>query len=699
MFKMNARTVYLSAATMLAIAMLVLSGCNSRSTLDTGAPGGSTVAVTASPTTIDQGATSVIEVTIVDGTNGIANQEVTFTVTPSSAGFFSPSMDTTNANGVAAAIFTATTSGAATITVAASGSSSLNGTVAIAVNTASTGSGSGNVNLTISPSLLLANGSDTALVTISITDALGQPAPNLTAVKITAGEKFIDVDGNGFWSPGIDTLVFDANANGTWDAYGLIPSTATVSGGAGSVQVNYISGNDAFSVYVKVTVDDNGIQGSAEVVLQLSPNTSVNSIFLASDSLSLSVKQTGGIETGKIRATCLDENGNNVPEGIGVTFLILDGPGGGERLGNTGYGPFPAVTNSQGIATAPIHSGTASGTIRIRAFVDTVLSNATQILVAAGPPAYIVLGAEECNVPWWNTVGAFNPVIAVVSDIYHNPVNDSTVVYFTTDEGTIMSHENRTKERQGIATTNWISGTNVPTADGVVLIICETAGGTVADTSIFFNSHWPAVISATGMPVSMTADGESKAIVFVSAVDLNGNPVIGGTVFKADATYLSVAGGVFENGCFGASDRVVIRSAILNVDNSTPGGNDDGIGAFDIVTYYTNTASGSFVVQLNTGNAFSGKSEIKGPSSAAQGDNLPFSVTIQDRFGNPLGDHTLNMTASGGTVFGASQETDQYGEANGFNWTAPAAAGTITITITDTDPRGLIVLTLQIDVT
>ena len=119
MFTMNARTVYLSAATILAIAMLALSGCNSRSTLDTGAPSGSTVAVTASPTSIDQGATSVIEVTIVDGTNGIANQEVTVTVTPSSAGFFSPTMDTTNANGVAAAIFTATTTGAATITVSA----------------------------------------------------------------------------------------------------------------------------------------------------------------------------------------------------------------------------------------------------------------------------------------------------------------------------------------------------------------------------------------------------------------------------------------------------------------------------------------------------------------------------------------------------------------------------------------------------
>ena len=80
-------------------------------------------------------------------------------------------------------------------------------------------------------------------------------------------------------------------------------------------------------------------------------------------------------------------NENNVPEGIVVNFQIISGPGGGERLGNVGYGPYPAVTNAQGVATAPFHSGTASGTVRIRAYADTVLSNATQVLISAGPPA------------------------------------------------------------------------------------------------------------------------------------------------------------------------------------------------------------------------------------------------------------------------------------------------------------------------
>jgi hypothetical protein len=56
------------------------------------------------------------------------------------------------------------------------------------------------------------------------------------------------------------------------------------------------------------------------------------------------------------------------------------------------------------------------------------------------------------------------------------------------------------------------------------------------------------------------------------------------------------------------------------------------------------------------------------------------------------------MSATGGVVTGASQETNSYGEAYGFRWTAPAAAGTHTITITDTDPLGGIVLQVNVTV-
>jgi len=687
MKKHNAIHCAAIAVTVISFAVLVMIGCSSKSVLEE-TPESATVTVTTSPSSIDTSSTSIIEARVADGGVGLPNREVTFSVDPSNAGEFSDTVVTTDADGFAATIFTANTIGTAQISAAVSGIS-ITGSVGITI-TESQQTGSGNVDVSISPNLLLANGKDISVVTITVRDDLGQPAPDETLVKIVAGEKFVDIDENGYWSEGIDSLVFDANGDSLWNAIGLIPSTAFTSGGAGEVVVNYISGIDAQTVYIKATVDDNGIKGSDEATLRLSPNATINSIYLASDSINLAVKGTGGIESALIHAIGYDVNANPVPEGLTINFVILDAPDTLAHLGTVAYDEvYSAVTNSQGVATASIHSGTKSGTIRIYAYSDMVSSKATQVMVSAGPPVYIVVGSEFCNIDYWDDVGEKVEIIAVVSDIYMNPVNDSTVVYFTTDEGTMKSHEERTRDLEGIASTKWISGTNVPTADGQVLVIAETAGGTVIDTSMFYNSHIPDTLIIFGVPASMPADGITKAIVFVSGWDFNGNPVIGGTTFEADATYLNVTGGSLEDGCYSSSDRVKITSVTLQVDNSLTGGNDDGIGAYDVVYYWSGAwAISTFNVALTTSDAYRDDCTINGASSASPGETVYYSVTIKDRSGNPLGDHTLNMIASGGVVSGATQETDGYGEASGFIWTAPATPATYTITVTDTDPRG-----------
>ncbi|MFH1372985.1 MAG: hypothetical protein ABII79_04240 [bacterium] len=695
---MNKRNAILSvalSAAVISLAILVVVGCSSKSVLEQTSQS-ATVTVSASPNSIVTGSTSVIEATVTSGGNGLANQAVVFTVSPTSAGYFTPSVDTTDGSGVAAAVFSATNTGSVTISAAVYGTSASSSAALTVTETQQ--SGSGNVQISVSPTLLLANGSDTSVVIVTVQDGNYQPAPDSTLVKFTSGEKFEDVDGNGYWSPGIDSLIYDANANGQWDGIGLIPSTSLISGGAGQAVVNYIAGSDALTVYIKATVDDNGIQGAAEQSVQLSPDAAINSIYLASDSINLVVRQTGGIESALLYAIGYDINANPVPEGLTINFIITDGPGGGEHLGTVGYGPYAAITNSQGIATVTIHSGDISGTIRVRAYADTVLSNATQVMVSAGPPAQIVVGSEFCNVDYWDDVGEKVIVTAVISDVYMTRVNDSTVVYFTTDEGTMKSHEERTRDLEGIAKTLWISGTNVGTADGRVLVIAETAGGTVADTGMFYNSHVPDTLIVSGIPASMPANGISKAVVYVTGLDLNGNPVIDGTAFKADATYLNVEAGTLTDGCYTSSDRVKITSTILLTDESTPGGNDDGIGAYDVIYYWSGSAISTYNVTLTTDYAYRGNCLINGLASVMPGDVVYYSVSIKDRYGCPLGDHTLVMTASAGTVSGATQDTDSYGEAEGFVWTAPATPLTYTLTVTDTDPRGGIVLSKSVTV-
>ena len=679
------------------VAFLMVFGCSSKNTVDNEVPTGSSISVSASPTSVETNETSVVEAAVTVQGVGVADQVIHFSVSPSSAGTVTPQYDTTAADGVAATVFTATQAGAVVVQAQIVGTA-ISSTVGLSVSQGSTGSG--NVNISVSRSLLLANGHDTSEVTVVVRDELGQPAPDGTLIKLIVGEKFIDRDGNGYWSDNIDSLLADANGNGTWDSYGLIPSTVAVSGGAGQATVDYISGDEAYTVYIKVTVDDNGIQGDAELSLQLSPNTVLYSIYLASDSVTLSVAQTGGIETATLRATGYDTHGNPVPEGMAVVFAILDGPGGGEQIDTLAYGPDTAYTNNQGMATTTISSGTVSGTVRIRAYYGTVLSNATQVLIAAGPPEHIVIGSESLNVDYWDNVGEFVGILAVVSDVYLNPVNDSTVVYFRCDEGTMMATQNRTEGGQGIATSTWISGNNVPTADGDVWIYAETSGGTVIDSSYFLNTHSAALLVVTGWQNTLLADGQANFWATVEAYDLNGNFVIGGTTFEGQANYLTVGGGVFQDGVYSAMDDTKVTSATLDRDASLTGANDDGIGVIDYVTY---TAEGGASVTLAcvllTGTTYSGSCEINGASTCQPGEQVRLSVKIGDRWNNPLGDHTLNMTASDGVVTGATQETGDYGEAFGFIWTAPAGEGDYNITVTDTDPLGGgVVLTMKIAV-
>lgn len=697
-----ANCIWITVASLL-LCGLGLIGCESAS--NTTETGSLAISVSVSKASLTAGETSLIEATVTNGGTAVAGVEVQFAVSPAGSGTVSQGTVTTDSEGKAATVFNPSEYGYISVSATANHDGAVATRQVTLTVSEEAQTGTGNISVTSAASLLTANGSDQATISVAVRDGGGNPAPDGTVVRITAGERFIDLDGNGYWSDGSDSLLTDYNNNGRWDAMGMVPSTATVSGGSGLAQVAYTAGSQAGTVYIRGTVTDDTYAGYDEISLQLTPDTDVHSIYLSSDSVSLSVKATGGIETAWLRAQCFDIWGNTVPEGVVVTFSILDGPGGGEYLGTQDAAQTATgVTNSQGIASTVLHSGTISGTVRTRAHIAGVLSNATQVLISAGPPYKIVVGAEYCNIDWWDNVGEFAEVVAVVSDIYNNPVNDSTVVYFTTDEGSIKSHENRTKEQNGVAYTKWISGTHGGDDDGRIWIWAETAGGTVVDSTMFFNTHTTDTLIITGVPASIPADGATKVVVMIMGYDLNGNPVANNTKVFGDANFLKIEGATLEDGCYGAWGRAKITSATLNADYSTvyPAvGVDDGIGATDFVYYWSGVALSTFSVQLLTGNSYAGSSTLTAQTTTvAPGQLVSFSALIKDRFGNPLGDHTLTLTATGGSVVPGTdtKHTNAYGEATGFQWTAPAAEGKYTVTVIDGDPRGGITLSTEVTV-
>ncbi len=684
---------------------LLLSGCSSSSSgSDTGSL---TVNMTVSPSSITVGSTAVIEATVTDGTDPLPNRVVTLTASPASAGYFTPSVDTTGATGVVSAIYTALSDGNVTLSAAISGgSTSDNFSLSVA---AQSNTSTGNVDLVVVPTIILADGASTSQLTVTIRDQAGTAAPDSTMVKLTAGEKFVDLDQNGYWTNGIDSLVYDGNGNDTWDAIGYIPATAYVTGGAGRVVINYTAGTEATTVYFTITVDEaSGITGYAETSIQLSPDASVASISMGVDDIHLAVKRTGGMETSTIHAVGYDAYGNSVPEGISMSFIITDGPDNtddGERLGTmTGAnrrGPYVTNTNSMGQASCPISSGTVSGTIRVRAYVDTVLSNVTQIMVHAGPPARIVVGAEECNVPFWGMVNETNEIVALVSDIYNNPCPDSTVVYFTCDEGVIMAHQNRVEGEEGLAASTWMSyGSDQSVDDGIVMITVETNGGTLVDSGYFINSWYPDTLWFVTWPQTLAANTESHGYMFVEVRDLNMNYCLELNRIKFESEYITYVDREDGDGCYSSAISNTAQGKVLPQDFSMNGVSDDGIGVVDYLTArFGFGASASVPCTLLTGMTYTKSCVIDIPSSVPISSTTPFSVLIKDRFGNPLGDHSLTATLTGsGSLADVNQSTNTYGEASGFSYTSPGADATVILNITDNDARGATTFSLQIKV-
>ena len=684
---------------LMSILLIGVVGCDKAAQpASSGGGGGSTVTLsqpTATPAAVTTGATSVVSVTATNSSSlPVAGLQVTFAVSPSGAGTFTPSAATTDAYGVASTVFTASATGTHTLIASATNANSKYSTI----NVSSGQQSSGNVVVEVAPSLLTADGASSATVVITVDNDAGDPAPESTVVKLTAGERFVDVDGNGYFTNSVDSLTFDYNANNQWDPIGFIPAIAYTHNGA--VSVTYTAGTEATTTYIKATVTGSGgYNGFAEAAVQLTPDAAIYAIELATDDAGIQVRHTGGIETTNLKAICYDVNGNTVPEGISINFLITDGPDGGENIAGQGVGPVTALTNARGVATVPIWSGTISGTLRLYANSGTVLSNATFVAVYAGPPYFIAIGAEKCNIPGWNTVNMENKVVAVVSDVYHNPVQDSTVVYFTTDEGVIDAYA-QTRDTSGVATVAFRTG--LPQDDGIVRIKAETSGGTVVESTFFINSYIPATIDVDMSTHRLLANGNTEAIIWSDVRDLNGNYVIDGTIVKNKPLFGTAGTGATKDGCNASVFEDTYKSPVLDQDYSMTGGTDNGIGAIDVITSRSGFVGQQVVCTLLTSTSFYLKSTIALNSTSIpyNATGVPIRVIIKDRYGNPLGDHTLAASISAGTMVGGTttQKTNTFGEAFGFLFNAPAppppdSTGKIPntpalITVTDSDPLG-----------
>ncbi|KPK98840.1 MAG: hypothetical protein AMJ90_09800 [candidate division Zixibacteria bacterium SM23_73_2] len=645
--------------------------------------------VNVSPQIIEEGQSSTVEAWVTDQ-NGyaIAGVEVHFYISPDSLGWFSPSYALTDSAGKASTQFHSFYWGLASIEAKVGDDVK---STQLVIQEKIMG-GTDLINIQIEPSTLIADGVSSADVTITVTDSIGNPVEDGTVVKLVAGEKFVDIDMDGYFTQFVDSLVYDANDNGRWDPMGMISSTETTVSGV--AQATYTSGVYSGQVYLKATVEKETKITQGEKTLQLTPNTAVSSISLTSQEISIQVRGTGGIESSMIIATAYDEFGNRVPGGISIDFVITEGPQGGENISGVGYGPVIAATNAIGEANVTLNSGIISGTVKMKALVGSVESQVTKVTINAGPPAYMSLGAEPLNIRGWDYVNVISDIVAMVNDIYGNPVPDNTSVYFSTEEGMVDAHSETVG---GLAKSTYHSGD--PRNDGIALIYGSTSGGTVADTLGLIVSGPPYYVDFLAYPTSILANGKDKGDVLVRVLDLNQNLVVGGTPVEMETNFGLIASGFTEDGICASLFETELISAVLDMDYS-PVSPDDGIGALATVEARSGWAANWVTVSFLTGAAYSKNCGIDMPGEIQYGSSVPIEVNIEDRYGNPLGGHQLQASSFGlgCSIIGATQTTDAYGVADGFTFvaTADTTVKSATITMIDQDPRGGIVLSKKV---
>ena len=254
------------------------------------------------------------------------------------------------------------------------------------------------LDVAVDPPILLANIGQTAIVSVSVSDSLGNLVGSGVFVSLTASLGYIN------------------------------PNATTIDGIA---VTTYNPGTTAGNAIIAAFV---GIYGDSTSVMIVSGGPS--SISLTSNTSSITVAGVGGNEQAILTANVRDASGNAVPDGNIVYFRILNYAAlGGINLNN--HGIQDSAQTAAGNASVTLNSGTVSGPVVIRAWTFTDSTHSTQISatlsginVGSGPPYYIIVGHN--NVGTNGESG--NWVIDVhssVADRYSNPVSDGWAVFFT----------------------------------------------------------------------------------------------------------------------------------------------------------------------------------------------------------------------------------------------------------------------------
>ncbi len=334
------------------------------------------------------------------------------------------------------------------------------------------------VAVSASPARIIADGTDAAHLTITVTDADGRPAADGTTVQL---------------STSLGTLA----ATSLTTTGGSATTTLTAST-TGTAVVTAQVGQAKATASVEVLA-----AGPASITLEALP---------------AQVPATG-THTASLKATVVDALGRPL-NGVPVTFET--------DLGTVA----PATANtSEGVATAALR-GTTVGTATVTASADGLSATTTVVFTAPTEVHSVTVTAQPTTLPADGTSTA--TVVITVRDASGKEVTTPTAVELSASTGSIPATATTTNGQVEVV---YRAGTTPGTAT-----ITAMAGGVTGQVEITLVSPTaPARVTVVVEPATLPADGISTAAVTVEVLTVGGTPVPDGTKVQLSASGGTIA--------------------------------------------------------------------------------------------------------------------------------------------------------------
>ncbi len=487
-----------------------------------------------------------------------------------------------------------------------------------------------NSTVVASPATAVADGVDTATVTVTMKDINKNPVGSGKSVTLSQGSGHSTIDVNGTAG---STAVTDSNGQAVF----------TVSDTAAE-QVTYTATDTTDSV----TVSDTG-----SVTFTAPTASAANSSIAAASS---AVPQSGSTT---VTVTLKDQGTPSEP--ITGKLITLSQGNGHSTIAPASTGS--ATTNAQGQASFMV-SDTSAETVTYSA-ADT-----TDGIPLTGQTVSVTFGNLVVS-PSQSTVTTATPIVATATSSVSqtsgtvdvtlldgaSAVSGKTVELMSSSSSTaVITPSSQTTGSNGVAAFT----VSDPTAETVTFKAVDTSDSNLALTATTqVNFEVPAVSASTsGMsasPVRVPADGVSAASLTVTIEDQFGNPLAGKTV-----TIAEVVTGTSNPS---ATGRVVPAQGSGGVEITTTNGSGEitfvaNDTTAESVTYTaTDTTDNVTVNQTQTVTFLAGVPQVSQSTVQANPTSVPadgksasmVTVTLADHNQNPVPGITVTLTALNGS--------------------------------------------------